>query len=244
MPTSQRDFIRRIDKIAVEKIDGDVFIARSLGADVTVKSGTGRVGFNFSVPACGSADDFDLVGRSGLRILNRVYEVAIAFQRASFDFQIEFGFCWSIVSRQISARRRRLKLSERNFEQLSIVLVADRPVAIDRNVVFGDVFLRIPLDLRRNIEMLEGAAPRLDRIGRQYRIPMQFIDGKVQLFDRRHHLRESHPVDARFRLEEQVIPQNRHAAFHRAAESLRQKLFTTSPLLSIVTSPRLETPDA
>src|SRR5258708_10668906 len=86
------------------------------------------------------------------------------------------------------------------------------------------LFRCIPHGLYGNFKMLEWAAPGLDGVRRDQRIPVQFVDREAAVLDGRQYSCQSHVLDMRVRAELQAVETHRDPPCYAAAKRPGEKV--------------------
>ena len=83
----------------------------------------------------------------------------------------------------------------------------------------GRLLWTFPNSVREDFKVLEGSAPGFHGIRIDPRVPVQFVNGKVVMFDRRQHACEAHVLHMGDRFELRLVETHRYAPRYLSTES-------------------------
>src|SRR6266436_9344980 len=116
-----------------------------------------------------------------------------------------------------------------DWQDVRVVTIAEFPGGAYRLMAFRQLFGSLPHGIRSDFEVLEGAAPRFNRICRDPRVPVQLVDGEVSMLDRWQNSRELRILHVGVGPEFQPVEPHRHTPGYPATESLGKKIRNLEP---------------
>ena len=136
------------------------------------------------------------------------------------------GLCFKLgVQRGISRREKAVdrgtgswgfELACADNKSAGIIAVANLPGSAHRLVMFRELLRVIECAPCANLEVPERMRPGFHRVGRNTRVPVQFVNRKITVFDAGQDRSQFHAFHAGLRLEFPSVPLHVHAARYTA----------------------------
>src|SRR5262249_32600590 len=112
-----------------------------------------------------------------------VDEILVSFKRPRFKIHVQQGIAWSKKTIDGAARGWRLEFAGSDKELVGIEKIAELPGAAHVLMALCELHRVVLGGLSGDFEMPEVAGPCLHGIRRDARIPVQFVNGEIAVFD-------------------------------------------------------------